>query len=90
MQDIKIHLKDMGLELSETKTKITNINTSSALFLGTEIKRAAEYSFTRTSHNGILKRNSKKIRLEAPISRILEKLKSADFIKEGIPCPKTV
>lgn len=86
----RLHLKDMELTLSESKTKLTNINLSSALFLGTNIKRASKYSFARTSHNNLLRRNSKKLRLEAPISRILEKLKEADFIKSGKSNPKAV
>lgn len=90
LNEVKNCLSDMGLTLSDTKTKITNINSSHALFLGTNIKRASEYSFTRTSHNNILKRNAKNIRMEAPISRILKKLEDAGFIKSNIPHPKTV
>lgn len=80
----------MGLTLSEAKTKVTNINSSSALFLGTYIKRATEHSFTRMSHNSILRRNSRKIRLEAPMSRILNKLENAGFISSGLSIPKMV
>jgi len=80
----------MGLTLSETKTKITNLNTDKVLFLGTIIKRANEYSYSRSSHNNILKRNSKKIRMEAPIDRIVKKLHDADFMKNSKSCPKFV
>ena len=90
LNEVKNCLNDMGLTLSTAKTKVTNINISRALFLGTNIKRAAEYSFTRTSHKNILKRNYKKIRMEAPIERIMEKLEDAGFIKNGAPNPKTV
>jgi len=87
---VKSHLESMGLTLSEKKTKVTNLNLSSALFLGVLIKRASQHSFTRASHNSILKRNSKKLRFEAPIPRIIEKLKNADFMREGRPSPKFV
>ena len=90
MNEVKDHLNEMGLTLSETKTKITNISATPALFLGTNIKRAAEHSYARTSHNNYLKRNSKKIRMEAPIDRIKKKLEEAGFIQSGTPVPKTV
>ena len=80
----------MGLTLSELKTKITNLNDSRAMFLGTSIKRAREYSYSRPSHNLMLRRNSKKLRLEAPITRIQKKLKDAGFIKFGKSYPKFI
>jgi hypothetical protein len=80
----------MGLKLSESKTKITNLNKSKALFLGTIIKRSNEFSYSRPSHNHILRRNSKKLRLEAPISIILNKLRDAGFMKNNKSNPKFV
>lgn len=47
MLKVKEFLLKVGLTLSETKTKITNLNTSRALFLGTEILRAREVTFHR-------------------------------------------
>lgn len=90
MVEIKNFLSFIGLTLSERKTKITNLNNSDALFLGTSIKRGNEHSYARTSHNNILKRNSKKLRMEAPIKRILDKLKNADFMKGNETQPKIV
>jgi hypothetical protein len=90
LAQVKNCLTEMGLTLSESKTKITNLNNSKALFLGTIIKRAREYSYARTSHNNVLKRNSKKLRLEAPIQRILNKLHNADFMRNNESCPKMV
>lgn len=87
---VKECLTDIGLTLRESKTKITNLNTSEVLFLGTIIKRARESSYSRPSHNLIMKINSKKLRLEAPIQRILKKLQDADFMKNNISCPKFV
>lgn len=90
LEKVRIVLASMGLTLSETKTKITNINKSNVLFLGTRIKRANEYSFSRPSHNRILRRNSKKLRLEAPIPRIISKLHNADFMRNNESNPKFV
>lgn len=87
---VKDYLEEIGLTLSETKTKITNLNTDAALFLGTTIRRAQEYSYTRPSHNNMLRRNSRKIRMEAPIPRILNKLHNADFMRNNESCPKLV
>ena len=83
-------LTGIGLELSSSKTKVTNINSDRALFLGTEIMRAREYTYARTSHNQFLKRNSKKLRFLAPISRIEKRLDDAGFMRNGKSFPKFV
>jgi hypothetical protein len=80
----------MDLNLNETKTKIVDISESEVLFLGTNIKRAKEYSFSRPSHNRHLRRNYRKLRLEAPIPRILKKLTNANFLAKGKPAAKFV
>jgi hypothetical protein len=87
---VKEFISSIGLTLSESKTKITNLNISEALFLGTIIKRARRFSFSRPSHNHVLRINSKKLRLEAPIKRIIKKLHEADFMKNNDSCPKFV
>lgn len=76
----------MGLTLNETKTKITNLNENKVMFLGTTIHRGKEYS----KQNGILQRNPRKIRLQAPITKILSELKEAGFMKNGKSSPKLV
>jgi hypothetical protein len=90
LNKVKILLESLGLNLSETKTKITNLNSSSALFLGTTIKRAQEYSFSKIGSSRFLRRNSKKVRLEAPITRILKKLHNAEFMSDNKAHPKFV
>lgn len=87
---VKNQLYTMGLTLSDSKTRITNLNIEDVLFLGTIIRRASKYSFSKPKHNNILRRNSKNIRLEAPISRIVKKLHNADFMKNNIASPKFV
>lgn len=83
-------LSEIGLTLSKSKTKITNINEKEITFLGTTIFRARKTSFSKMSHTGFLKRNSRKLRLEAPLVRIMKKLHEADFMKEGKSAPKFI
>lgn len=90
LTEVKDHLSTMGLTLSESKTKITNLNTDEVLFLGTIIKRARMFSYSRPIHNNILRRNSKKLRMEAPINKIVKKLHDADFMKDNESNPKFV
>lgn len=52
---VKLFLSSIGLTLSDCKTKLTNLNKSRVLFLGTYITRAKEHSFTRVRGN--FKRN---------------------------------
>lgn len=83
-------LVSMGLTLSKAKTKITNINSSRFTFLGTEISRAREFSYSRKSGTSFLVRNSRKLRLVAPLSRILTKLHETDFMAKNKSNPKFV
>lgn len=83
-------LSEFGLTLSKTKTKITNINEQEITFLGTTIFRARKTSYSKMANTGYLKRNSKKLRLEAPLTRILKKLHETDFMKEGKSSPKFI
>lgn len=80
----------MGLQLSESKTKITNLNYSKVLFLGTIIKRARHENFVRLKGNNLRRRTSRKLRFEAPIPRVLSKLTAAGFMKNGKSYPKFV
>lgn len=90
LNKIEAKLSSMGLTLSKSKTKVTNLNKSSVTFLGTKIFRAREHSFSRLRNSSILKRNSRKLRLEAPLVRIMSKLHDTDFMKESQSCPKFV
>jgi group II intron reverse transcriptase/maturase len=87
---VKVKLEEMGLTLNLDKTKITDISSEPALFLGVNIKRSRRYTYARPSHSGILKRNSRHIRFEAPLSRVLNTLKENNFIKSGVSYPKMV
>lgn len=88
---INVFLKEeLGLNLSLEKTLITNAQNDKAIFIGTTLGRGSHTTFS-LSKSGHIKRNSKEIRLEAPLDRINKKLKEAGFLskqQEKIPLPR--
>lgn len=82
---INSNLGDLGFTLSESKTKITNLNKSKVSFLGTNIFRARSTTFARVKvgNVNILRRNSRKLRLEAPMNAIISKLHEANFMRSN-------
>ena len=79
LNKVTLFLKDLGLTVSPTKTKITNTYAEPALFLGTNI--AHSKSVTYSLHNrGTLQRNSGFLVLTAPMDRIYKKLSEAGFM----------
>lgn len=88
LRKIKKFCTNIGIEVSETKTKITNIQKEKVLFLGTLITKSSHRSYSKIGHQRRLRRNKLGIRLEAPISRIRDILKEASFIKKGKSHPK--
>lgn len=90
MEQVREYLLRVGLNLSETKTRITNLNDSKVLFLGTEILRARKTTFHRNKLSNILRRNPRKLRLQAPINRIRTKLHVANLMKDNNSYPKYV
>jgi hypothetical protein len=70
-------LKSIGLNLNRDKTKITNINSGQALFLGTTIFRSKHRKYVSNldprSGYYIKRRLGNQLRLEAPLKRILKK-----------------
>lgn len=78
--------KELMLELSETKTKITNASKEQASFLSVNIRRGNHVTYSMK--NNILTRNVKNMRLTAPIDKITKKLTANGFMKEGTPYPK--
>ena len=84
---IKSFLKEeLRLNLSESKTLITNANAGKALFLGTYIFRSRKQVYSR--YKSYTKRAGREIRLETPMERIIKKLNEAGFIENGIAVPK--
>ncbi len=87
---VRAKLDSWGLTLSESKTKLTNLNKSHIFFLGTKISRARQTTFARIGRSRLLKRNSRKLRLEAPLKEIVSKLHKTSFMKGGKSHPKYV
>lgn len=79
--------ENLGLILSEDKTKITNSYLTKILFLGVDIRHAKHYIYGRGSL-GIIKRIRKGLLLTAPISRIKNKLTKAGFIIDNKTHPR--
>lgn len=86
---IKIFLKDdLKLDLSDTKTLITNPRKEAALFLGTHITMSDHVKHNRGLHGQGIKSVSQ-IVMSAPLDRIFKKLREAKFIdiasKKSLP-----
>lgn len=87
------YLKTMGLELNGKKTQITNINKDRVMFLGTYLFRSTHRRYVNIVGVGERKfkrRDGLKIRLEAPLKRIIKKLSDSQFIIKGRSSPKYV
>ena len=80
---LKVELK---LDLSNEKTKITNSKNDVACFLSVNIRRFKQITFRRVKSR--LTRITDSLRLTAPLDRIIRKLKTNGFIKEGSPAPR--
>jgi len=96
--EIALYLKNkLKLELNDEKTKITHMTRDKVYFLGTEIK-ATDRKYTRSlrskyERNGIVYERmaaTGRIKMFAPIKKLVEKLKNSGFAKEIIIPNKTV
>lgn len=89
MEKIKEFLKnELKLELSETKTKITNASKEAAEFLSVRIRRSNHVTFSNKKN--VLTRNVRNLRLTAPIDRVTKKLTANGFMAKNKPYPKFV
>jgi retron-type reverse transcriptase len=87
------YLTSIGLTLNKEKTKITNINKDRVLFLGTYIFRSKHRRYVNIkniSDKTFRRRNAFKLRMEAPLKIIINKLKEAHFITKGKSQPKFI
>lgn len=82
----KFLLEELKLELSEEKTKITNIKNVAASFLSISIRRFNHTQFRRVK--GRLTRVTDSLRLTAPLDKIVKKLQTSGFIKKRLPAPR--
>lgn len=79
LNKVTLFLKDLGLTVSPTKTKITNTYKEPALFLGTNISHSK--TITLSLHRrGTVQRNSGFLVLRAPMKRITKKLNEAGYM----------
>lgn len=85
---IAYFLKDnLKLSLNSKKTLITHARSEKAFFLGTYISLSKIQTIRKTLF-GVKIKNSRQIRLEAPIKRIISKLEKTHFVKNGRSYPK--
>jgi retron-type reverse transcriptase len=78
--------KEIGLNINEDKSKITNLNQDKARFLGVFITRSNHTKF-RITHK-VISRLGRKLRTEVSISEIKAKLRKASFMKGDSSTPK--
>lgn len=88
LKKIKEFCDSIELNLSETKTKLTPLNTDSVIFLGTQISRSNHVSFSRLDTIRKIKRHKLGIRFEAPLDRIKQNLAKNKFMLKGKSAPK--
>jgi len=88
LKKISVFCESIGLTVSPTKTKITNIQKDKGLFLGVELSRSRIHKFTRVKSSSSFRRVSKGLRLTVSLPYILKKLTSAGFIKINKPQPR--
>jgi len=88
LEKVKEFCTSIDLTLSDSKTKLTCLNSDTVTFLGTEISRANQVRFSRLAAVQRFKGNKLGIRLEAPLARIRNKLASGSFISKGISAAK--
>lgn len=82
LNQIKTFLKeDLKLDLSDTKTLITNPRKDAALFLGTLITMSDHVTYNKGKHGQRIKAVSQ-IVLSAPLDRIKRKLSEAPFLNK--------
>lgn len=78
----------LDLELSETKTRITNAKSEHAEFLSVRIKRSNHETYAL--RRKVISRKVKNLRLTAPIDKVTKKLANNGFMEKGRPYPKFI
>jgi group II intron reverse transcriptase/maturase len=78
----------IGLTVSQEKTKITNLRSAKALFLGVELSRSNTTKYTKVNSSSSTSRVSLNLRMTAPITRIIKKLTDTGFLLNGKPAPR--
>lgn len=95
-EKVKTYLRErLKLELSEEKTKITNLGDDRAKFLGTD------FHIPSPKHSKVVNRitargkkktriNNVRIYLKAPMEKIFSKLRKEGFVKDEIGTPSAL
>ena len=86
---ISTFCESIGLRANADKSKITNLHTDQAHFLGSDIKFTRHVGYSSSQNTSINKRKIRpRLMLTAPLLKIREKLTSAGFIKNNRSVPK--
>lgn len=88
LSKITAFCEGIGLKISPDKTKITNLLRDKALFLGVELSRSNVMKFTKIPRTSQTKRLGLRLRMTAPLNRVIKKLTEAGFIKNQQSAPK--
>lgn len=86
LDKVTAYCDSLGLTVSPTKTKITNLNNDRAKFLGVYITRSSHTGFSNL--NGVVGRIGLRLRLEVSLTDIKRKLSEASFLKGDKSHPK--
>jgi len=88
LRKVTDYCSSIGLKVSPEKTKIINLNTSKALFLGVEIIRSQVTKYTRVTSSTLKNRVGRQLRLTVPITRLIQQLRESGFILANKPAPR--
>ena len=78
---------ELKLEVSENKSKITNLNKEKVLFLGTNIFRSRHVKYSRKSSSSKQRQNLQLL-LHVGLERVARKLASVKIVKDGKGHPR--
>jgi len=81
LNKVSAFCNEIGLTISQEKTKITNAYKDKILFLGSYIKYGIQSLSLHSK--GVKQRNRKQLLLTAPMNRIRDKLTKAGFISDN-------
>jgi group II intron reverse transcriptase/maturase len=82
----------LNLTVSREKTRITNLGTDKALFLGANIFRARHPKYHGYRGKGVqtLRRSTKRLQFHVPMGLVRKKLQSAGFLRDNTSHPKFI
>jgi len=92
LEDVKMFMDDLKINMNTDKSKIINLNSEHTEFLGTRFRRFQHQLYVKSYEKGnfIKKRGARGIRFEAPVEEIRHKLASLGFIAKNKPSPRLI